>query len=64
MSDKKARVLVLGAAIFLVVSGIFLYKLFDYQGYRDAKQKNAYINYDVNDYVTVTTVTFDNYEDR
>ena len=63
MSDKKARVLVWGAAIFLIASGVFLYKLFDFQGYREAKQKNAYINYDVNDYVTVTTVTFDNYED-
>ena len=63
MSDKNAKLLVVFGAIFLVMMGMFLYKLFEFQGYKDAKQKNAYINYEVSDYVSVTKVTFDNYED-
>ncbi len=63
MSDKKAKMLVLGGALFLILMGVFLYKLFEYQGYKDAKEKNAYINYEVNDYITVSSVTLDDYSD-
>ena len=63
MSDKKAKLLVVFSAAFLIIMGVFLYKLFEFQGYKDVKQKNSYVNYEVNDYVVVTSVTFDNYED-
>lgn len=63
MSDKKAKFLVMGGALFLILMGVFLYKLFEYQGYKEVKEKNAYINYEVNDYVTVSSVTLDNYSD-
>lgn len=61
MSDKKAKTLVMCSAIFLIVIGMFLYKLFEYQGYKDIKQKNSYINYEVSDYVVVSSVTFESY---
>ena len=32
MSDKKAKVLIFGSALFLIITGVFLYKLFEYQG--------------------------------
>ncbi len=63
MSDNKAKGLIFGSAIFLILIGVFLYKLFDYQGYNDVKEKNTYINYDVNDYTIVSEVTIDNYSD-
>ncbi len=63
MSDKKAKFLVIGGAFFLILMGIFLYKLFEYQGYKEVKEKNTYINYEVNDYITVSSVTLDNYND-
>lgn len=63
MSDKKAKFLVMGGALFLILIGVFLYKLFEYQGYKEAKEKNAYINYEVNDYVTVSSVSLENYNE-
>ena len=61
MSDKKAKALVMGGGLFLILMGVFLYKLFELQGYKEEKEKNAYINYEVNDYVVVSSVTLDNY---
>lgn len=63
MSDKKAKSLVIGGALFLILMGVFLYKLFELQGYKEEKGKNTYINYEVNDYVVVSSVTLDNYSD-
>ena len=63
MSDKKAKMLVMGSALFLILIGVSLYKLFEYQGYKDVKEKNTYINYEVNDYITVSSVSLDNYSD-
>ena len=61
MSDKQAKYLVMGGALFLILMGIFLYKLFEYQGYKEVKEKNTYINYEVNDYVTVSSVSLEPY---
>ena len=61
MSDKKAKLLVMILAFILILIGVFLYKLFDFQGYREEKEKNAYVNYEVNDYVTVSSVSLDSY---
>ena len=63
MSDKKAKSLVLFGAIFLILIGIGLYKLFEYQGYKDEKEKNTFINYEASDYTVVSSVTLDNYND-
>ncbi len=63
MSDKKAKYLVMGGALFLILMGVFLYKLFEYQGYKEVKEKNSYINYEVNNYITVSSVSLDNYSD-
>ena len=63
MSDKKAKLLVIGGALFLILMGVFLYKVFEYQGYKEVKEKNAYISYEVNDYVTVSAVSLDDYSD-
>lgn len=63
MSDKKAKVLIFGSALFLIITGVFLYKLFEYQGYDQEKEKNAYIDYEVNDYTVVSEVTMDGYSD-
>lgn len=63
MSDKKAKILVLCGGLFLILMGLFLYKLFEYQGYKEVKEKNTYINYEVNDYITVSSVTLDSYRD-
>ncbi len=63
MSDKKAKILVLCGGLFLILMGVFLYKLFEYQGYKEVKEKNTYIDYEVNDYITVSSVTLDSYSD-
>lgn len=63
MSDKKAKMIIFGSAIFLILTGVFLYKLFDYQGYGEVKEKNSYINYEVNDYTIVTEVSMNGYTD-
>lgn len=63
MSDKESKLLIIFSAIFLIITGIFLYKLFDHQGYNENKLKNTYISYDVKEYTTVSQVTLDNYND-
>ena len=63
MSDKASKILVMGGAVFLILLGICLYKLFEYQGYKETKERNAYVSYEVNDYVTVSTVDYYNLDD-
>lgn len=62
MSNKTAKGLIFGSAILLIVVGIGLYKLFDYQGYGDKNTSN-YVNYNVNNYIEITPVIFNNYDD-
>ena len=63
MSDKKAKYLVMGGALLLILMGVFLYKLFEFQGYKEVKEKNVYINFEVDDYITISSVSLDNYGD-
>ena len=49
MSGKAAKALVIFSALFLILLGVGLYKLFEYQGY-DKKETNKFINYNVKDY--------------
>lgn len=62
MSGKTAKGLVIFSALFLILLGVSLYKLFEYQGYGD-KKENTYINYNVKDYIETTPVIFNGYED-
>ena len=60
MSDRKVRGLVILAAIILLLSGLILYIVFDRQGMGNNKTGN-YVNYNVNDYIEVTPVVFNEY---
>ncbi len=62
MSGKTAKALVIFSAFFLILLGIGLYKLFEYQGYHK-KETNKFINYNVKDYIETTPVIFKDYSD-
>ena len=62
MSGKTAKALVIFSAFFLILLGVGLYKLFEYQGY-DKKETNKFINYNVKDYIETTPIVFNNYSD-
>ena len=62
MSGKAAKALVIFSALFLILLGVGLYKLFEYQGY-DKKETNKFINYNVKDYIETTPIIFSNYSD-
>lgn len=62
MSDKGAKVLVIAAAIFLLLSGFGLYVIFEKQGYA-TKDKNIFVTYDIKDYIETKPVVFNNYSD-
>ena len=57
MSGKTAKALVIFSALFLILLGVGLYKLFEYQGY-DKKETNKFINYNVKDYIETTPIIF------
>lgn len=62
MSEKTAKTLVILSAIFLLLIGFGLYKLFEYQGITKDKSTKK-INYEIKDYVETTPVVFNNYND-
>lgn len=62
MTDKKAKVLVWIGAIFLVLAGFGLYKLFDYQGFGE-KKENKLVNYNVSDYIEIVPLNFNDLSD-
>lgn len=62
MSDRKAKLLIIFSAIFLVLVGIILYFLFDTQGYSKNKS-GGYIKYKVEDYVETNLISYNNYND-
>lgn len=61
MKDKTAKALIMFSALFLILVGVGLYKLFEYQGYSN-KKTNKIINYNINDYVYTVPMVFNNYE--
>jgi len=61
MSDKKVRNLVIIASIMLLFAGAILYITFDRLGL--GKKTSNYVNYNVNDYIEVSPVTFNDYTD-
>lgn len=62
MSDRKVRSLVVNVAIFLLISGIILFIIFDKQGMGKNKVNN-YVNYNINDYIEISPVIFNEYND-
>ena len=62
MSDKKVRGLVIITAFFLLIAGTILFFVFDRQGL-DNHKTNNYVDYDVNDYIEVLPIVFNNYDD-
>lgn len=62
MTDKKAKFLVIIAAIILLLVGFGLYCLFEKQGYGN-KNENTFVKYDIKDYIETKPVIFSNYDD-
>lgn len=61
MSEKAAKVLVVVSAIFLLLVGFGLYKLFEYQGINKDTTSRKIVNYDIKDYVEIVPVVFNGY---
>ena len=61
MSEKAAKVLVVVSAIFLLLVGFGLYKLFEYQGINKDTTSRKIVNYDIKDYVETVPVVFNGY---
>lgn len=61
MSEKTAKVLVVVSAIFLLLIGFGLYKLFEYQGINKDTTSRKIVNYDIKDYVETVPVVFNGY---
>ena len=61
MSEKTAKVLVVVSAIFLLLVGFGLYKLFEYQGINKDTTSRKIVNYDIKDYVETVPVVFNVY---
>ena len=61
MSEKTAKELVVVSAIFLLLVGFGLYKLFEYQGINKDTTSRKIVNYDIKDYVETVPVVFNGY---
>jgi len=61
MSEKTAKALVVVSAIFLLLVGFGLYKLFEYQGINKDTTSRKIVNYDIKDYVETVPVVFNGY---
>ena len=61
MSEKTAKALVVLSAIFLLLVGFGLYKLFEYQGINKDTTSRKIVNYDIKDYVETVPVVFNGY---
>lgn len=62
MTDKKVKILIVLAATMLLLAGVILYIVFDKQGMGKNKTNN-FVNYNVNEYVEVTPLVYNNYSD-
>ena len=61
MSEKTAKMLVVVSAVFLLLVGFGLYKLFEYQGINKDTTSRKIVNYDIKDYVETVPVVFNGY---
>ena len=62
MNEKKIKIFVILIAILFLISGTILFYIFDRQGLSKNKT-NGFINYNINDYINITPVVFNNYDD-
>lgn len=62
MNERKIKLFVILTAIVFLTAGFILFLLFDKQGINKNKT-NSYINYNVNDYIEISPVVFNNYTD-
>ena len=60
MSNKKVKLLVIGAAFVLLLAGAGLYILFDKQGYSNYK-KGKVVSYNVKDYIETVPLVYNDY---
>jgi len=60
MEQKKIRIFVVLTALLFLIAGTTLFIVFQRQGLNKSKV-NSYINYNVNDYVKISPVVFNNY---
>lgn len=63
MDDKKVKILVIMTAFVLLISGSVMFYIFEKQGMGN-RENNSYVNYNVNDYVEIIPVIFNNYNDK
>lgn len=63
MSEKTAKALVVVSAIFLLLVGFGLYKLFEYQGINKDTTSRKIVNYDIKDYVETVPIIYNDYND-
>lgn len=63
MNDKNVKVLVITTAFVLLIAGMVMFFIFEKQGMSNRKI-NSYVNYNVNDYIEITPVVFNNYKDK
>ena len=60
MSNKTEKWLVIITAAILLLAGAIMYTIFDKKGYTTSTSNN-YVNYNVNDYVEIYPITYDEY---
>lgn len=60
MSNKTEKWLVIITATILLLAGAIMYTIFDKKGYTTSTSNN-YVNYNVNDYVEIYPITYDEY---
>lgn len=63
MSEKTSKILIVIGALFLTLFGVSLYKLFEYQGYGENKVNNKVLNYNIDDYIEINKLAYNNYSD-
>lgn len=62
MTDKKVRGLIIAAAMLLLLAGGILYYVFYKQGMSN-NAAGSYVNYDIDNYVEISPVVFNEYND-
>lgn len=62
MNEKRIRIFVVLTALLFLIAGTILFFVFENQGLSKSNV-NSYINYNVNDYVEISPVVFNNYSD-
>ena len=62
MNDRKAKMLVVASAVFLLLMGVGMYAMFEKQGY-GVKKGSTFVSYNIKDYIETTPVIYNDYSD-